>query len=245
MSDTALVVMARYPEAGKTKTRLARTLGHDKAVCLYRAFLSDLAQRFAGQEYALHWAYTPVEADFEAFVATLAPAQTQQMWCFPQQGPDLGARLHHVFRWTQEQQFQRTVVIGSDSPHISRDIVTSARVALDEADVVLGPADDGGYYLIAMRNPYDVFSGIPMSTSVVTPMTIELAQRQGLTVRLLEPLFDVDELPDLWRLARLLEAHRTLAPTTAACLDTMRRLHDHNSRNDTAPVDLHRTDQSL
>src|SRR5205085_3096355 len=119
----------------------------------------------------------------------------------PQQGPELGARLHQVFRWTCTQGFERTIVIGSDSPHISHEIIVNAQAALDKADVVLGPADDGGYYLIAMRKPYDVFSGIPMSTAVVTTMTIAAAQRQGLTVHLLESLFDVDELPDLLRLA--------------------------------------------
>jgi glycosyltransferase A (GT-A) superfamily protein (DUF2064 family) len=107
---------------------------------------------------------------------------------------------------------------------MSREIVAHAREALNEADVVLGPADDGGYYLIAMRKPNDVFSGVPMSTSVVTQRTIELAERQGLSVRLLEPLFDIDELPDLLRLAQLLEADSTLAPVTATHLATMKEL---------------------
>lgn len=218
MSDTALVVMARYPEVGKTKTRLARTIGYDETVRLYRAFLTDLAQRFAGQLCDLHWAYTPAEVDFHAFVATLAPAFAQHMRCFPQQGADLGARLLNAFQWTHARHFERTIVTSSDSPQISREIVAQAREALNAADVVLGPALDGGYYLIAMRKPHDVFSGVPMSTSVVMQRTIELAERQHLSVRLLEPLFDIDELSDLLRLAHLLEADRTLAPVTAAYL---------------------------
>lgn len=208
--------MARYPEPGKTKTRLARTIGHHEAARIYQAFLTDLAQRFAGQEYDLHWTYTPGGVDYAAFVSRLAPTLVQYMRCFPQQGEDLGSRLHHAFRWTLERTYQRTIVIGSDSPHISREIVAQARRALDEADIILGPADDGGYYLIAMRKPYDVFSGIPMSTSIVTQRTIEMARQQDLTVRLLEPLFDIDELPDLLRLAQLLEADSALAPATAS-----------------------------
>ena len=222
MSDSALVVMARYPEPGKTKTRLARAIGHHETARIYSAFLTDLAQRFAGQECDLHWAYTPAEVDYSAFISTLMPSCARDMHYFPQKGADLGARLHHAFRWTRGQNYQRTIVIGSDSPHISREVVTQARAALDEADVALGPADDGGYYLIAMREPHDVFSGIPMSTSRVTQMTIELAQQRGLTVRLLEPLFDIDELPDLQRLARLLEADSSLAPATAAHLNSTR-----------------------
>ena len=141
---------------------------------------------------------------------------------FPQEGPERGARLHHAFRWTYERGYQRTIVIGSDSPHIGRDIVARAREALDEADVVLGPADDGGYYLIAMRRPHDVFHGIPMSTSQVMQMTVELAQPQGVRVCTLETLFDIDEWPDLVRLAQLLRADNSLAPVTFARLATMK-----------------------
>ena len=224
MADIALVVMARYPEVGTTKTRLARTIGDEEAVRLYRAFLSDLAQRFAGQVYDLHWAYTPAGVDYQSIMRTLAPSLIHHMRFFPQHGADFGARLHHAFRWTYERGYQRTIVIGSDSPHISLDIVARARKALNEADVVLGPADDGGYYLIAMRRPYDVFRDIPMSTSIVMQMTIELAYRQGLRVRTLEKLFDVDELPDLLHLAELLQADSSLAPMTATCLATIKEL---------------------
>jgi len=224
MPDTALVIMARYPEPGKTKTRLARTIGDDEAVRLYRAFLADLAKKFANQKYELHWTYTPAGVDYKAFVANLVPSFGQSVCCFPQRGADLGTRLHHAFRWSYKRQFQYTIVIGSDSPHISQDSIAHARNALDEADVVLGPADDGGYYLIAMRQPHDVFSGIPMSTNVVTQMTIASAQRQGLKVQLIQPLFDVDELPDLIRLAQLLEVDSSLAPITAAHLATLKEL---------------------
>ncbi|MBA2286206.1 MAG: TIGR04282 family arsenosugar biosynthesis glycosyltransferase [Ktedonobacteraceae bacterium] len=221
MSDTALIIMARYPEAGKTKTRLARTIGAVEAAQLYQAFLSDLAARFGPSPYTLHWAYTPPDVDYHSFVASLAPEHAASMRCFPQQGADFGTRLLQAFRYTYTQGFEYTILIGSDSPHVSMAIIDNARAALEEADVVLGPADDGGYYLIGMRRPHDVFTSIPMSTSVVKQMTVELAQRQGLTVSLLETLSDVDEWPDLLRLARLLQADRTLAPATAAYIDTI------------------------
>ena len=229
MSDTALVVMARYPEAGKTKTRLARTIGQAEAANLYQAFLTDLATRFVNLNCDLHWAYTPANVDYQTFITALVPYQTQQMWSFPQQGADFAERLHHAFQWAEQHGFQRTIVISSDSPHIRPEMITRAIEALEHADVVLGPADDGGYYLLAMHKAYDVFSGIPMSTAVVAQMTIEAAQRRGLKVHLLDSLFDIDELPDLQRLARLLETDSTLAPTTATYLTTMRSLHDHNA----------------
>jgi len=224
MPDTALVVMARYPQIGTTKTRLARMIGDEETVRLYRAFLTDLAHKFAGQICDLHWAYTPAEVDYLSFIATLAPAFIEHMHAFPQQGIDLGARLYHVFRWTYDRAYQRTIIIGSDSPQISPKTVEQARKALDKADVVLGPADDGGYYLIAMRRPYDVFRDIPMSTSIVAQKTIELAQSQGLKVHTLENLFDIDELPDLVRLAQLLETDSSHAPETATYLATIKEL---------------------
>lgn len=248
MSDTALVVMARFPEKGKTKTRLARTIGDDEALHLYRAFLIDLAQRFADQEdFELYWAYAPTEANYASFMATLVPSLAKYMRYFPQEGADLGMRLHAVFKEMQKRAFHNTVVIGSDVPHIDRDIVANARKAFDEADVVLGPADDGGYYLIALREPYDVFSGIPMSTDGVMQMTMNLAHRQGLKVHLLQPLFDVDEITDLLRLAELLEKDSSLAPTTATYLTRIRSLYDDysNTGSYAATLDLHRAHQSM
>lgn len=223
MADTALVIVARYPQAGTTKTRLARSLGEEETVRLYRAFLTDLAHRFGKQPaYDLHWAYTTAEVDYAAFMAELAPSSVRQMRFFPQQGDGLGERLHNAFRRTYAQGYERTVLIGSDSPQISADAITEASRALDRADVVLGPAEDGGYYMIAMRKPHDVFRGIPMSTGAVLRMTVELAQRQGLEVSLQETLFDIDELSDLARLAQLLRADASLAPATAAILATMK-----------------------
>lgn len=219
MSDTVLAIMARYPELGKGKTRLAQGLGAELTLELYRSFLQDLAVRFMDQEYGVVWAYTPLERDFAACVRSLISRPDASVWAVPQQGPDLGARLHNVFYETVQAGFARTVLIGSDSPQVSWEIVARARRALEDADVVLGPAEDGGYYLIAMREPHDVFSDIPMSTEVVLEMTIEKARQQGLNVQLLDTLFDIDTRSDLQRLADLLQADAELAPATAACLN--------------------------
>ena len=218
MSDTTLVIMVRYPEKGKTKTRLARRIGDEATLGLYQAFLTDLAQHFAGWKYDLHWAYTPDDIDFSPFAATLAPSHVSTMYSFPQHGPDLGTRLHQIFLSLRAQQYQSIIVIGSDSPHIRRSTILQAHQALAHADVVLGPAEDGGYYLIAMRQPHDVLSDIPMTTHAVLQLTIEKAQSQGLSVHLLESLFDVDELPELLRLAELLRVENTRAPSTAMFL---------------------------
>ena len=225
MADTALVIVARYPQIGTTKTRLARALGNEETVRLYRTFLTDLAYRFAGQPaYDLHWAYTPAGVDYATFMEELVPSLVRHMRFFPQEGDGLGERLHNAFRQTYAQGYERTVLIGSDSPQIGADTITEARHALDKANVALGPAEDGGYYMIAMRRPHDVFQSIPMSTDVVLRQTVELALRQGLEVSLLETLFDIDELSDLARLAQLLRVDASLAPATAALLATMKEI---------------------
>jgi rSAM/selenodomain-associated transferase 1 len=218
MSDTALVIMARYPELGKTKTRLAASIGAEETLHLYRAFLIDLAQRFADWNCDLYWAYTPANVEFAEFLRGLVSLDISLWRNFPQHGTGLGDRLLHAFCTTHADHMCKTIVIASDSPHISHALISQAQEALDSADVVLGPAEDGGYYLIAMRKPHDVFSGIPMSTQHVLQMTVDKAHQLGLSVHLLEPLFDIDELPDLFRLAHILQEEQALAPATAACL---------------------------
>ncbi|TMC23307.1 MAG: glycosyltransferase [Chloroflexi bacterium] len=220
MAKTALVVMARNPEEGKVKTRLAVTIGTSETLRIYKAFLSDLAQRFAGwqeEAYTMYWAYTPSEADFALNVTALVPSARASRY-FAQCGPDLGSSLRHAFHTTAAFGFQQTILIGSDAPQLGREMITQACQALEGADVVLGPAEDGGYYLIAMRKPYDLFSKIPMSTPQVLQMTMERAHRLGLSVHLLEPLFDIDELPELLRLKALLTVQPELAPLSAAVI---------------------------
>lgn len=218
MPDTALIIMARYPQEGQTKTRLGRAIGHRAAAELYRAFLADLAHRFKAQPYALHWAYTPAEVDYRAFINELVPDLPKPMYTFPQQGANLGARLLHAFQWTHSQGYSHIILIGSDTPQVTLANIENARRELAEADVVLGPAEDGGYYLIAMKQPHDVFSGIPMSTSSVTELTLQSARQQDLKTRLIESSFDIDELADLQRLTQLLVENNVLAPITAAHL---------------------------
>src|SRR6266436_6661147 len=213
---------AKRPSAGLSKCWLRR---HERGIASLNYPFTIAIAVTAAPRWPAHW---------------LAASRQLTTWY-----ADPCARLLNVFEWTYERQFERTIVTSSDSPQISRAIVARARAALDEADVVLGPAEDGGYYLIAMRKPYDVFSSVPMSTGAVTRKTIELAERQGLSVRLLEPLFDIDELPDLLRLAQLLEADQALAPVTAAYLATRKNLYDNHIRTHAPTFDLHRADQPV
>ena len=190
--------MARYPRIGEGKTRLARAIGAEPAYRLYRAFLRDIDLRFARGRRTLIWAFHPPDADF----AALTDCSSR---CLPQQGDDLGARMRHCFQTLCDEGFEPVIMIGADVPHVCEEWLDETESALREADLVLGPTDDGGYYLIAMRAPHDVFSGIPMGTNRVLAETLSKAAAASLRVHLLPCSFDVDEESDLrqlWELVR-------------------------------------------
>jgi rSAM/selenodomain-associated transferase 1 len=209
----ALVVVAKYPAVGQVKTRLAAAIGAGPACALYGAFLADLDERLSAAGYPPLWAYTPADAPFAALVAGAER-------CFPQVGPDLNARLRNIFSALLAAGWERVAIVSSDSPHLPLAWLDEAYRALDNHDVVLGPADDGGYSLVAMAAPHDVFDGVVMSTDRVLAQTLELAAAQGLRVHLLPSTFDVDEPSDLPRLAAALgePALRRALPRTAAAL---------------------------
>jgi len=209
--------MARYPAAGAVKTRLARVIGAERACALYRAFLQDLETRFAGHRRSLVWAYLPPERDFAALVAPGAR-------CMPQTGRDLGERMYHCFQQLLSDGFERVLMIGADAPHVRDEWLDEAEATLDDVDVVLGASADGGYYLIAMKAPHDVFSGIEMSTPRVFAATVAKAEERGLRVHELPTTFDVDEEADLARLRELLarDEYARMLPATAAVLNELR-----------------------
>ena len=208
---SALVVMARHHRMGEVKTRLAHDIGAASAYRLYRAFLQDIDARFAGGQRTLVWAFHPPDADFVGQVRTAAR-------CMPQRGAQLGERMWNVFQVLCAEGFDRVVMIGADVPHVRDEWLDEAEVQLGAADVVLGPSDDGGYYLVAMRAAHDIFAGIAMSTERVLDETLRKAAAGGLRVHLLPRCFDVDGSRDLVRLREVLrhaEAGVQLACTAA------------------------------
>lgn len=188
-----LAVVCRNPEVGTVKTRLIPALGEEGARALYRAFLQDLGARFAGQPYDLLWAYTPEGGPPPPF---LVPGSR-----VAQEGPDLGHRLLHIFRQAQSSGYGRVVVTSSDVPHLSREVVEAAFAALASQDVVLAPSEDGGYHLVGMRGPHDIFTMVPMSTPSVFADTCRVVADRALRHEVLAADFDVDLPEDLPRLA--------------------------------------------
>ena len=134
---------------------------------------------------------------------------------------DWTERQRSLFQGAEARGEERTVLIASDSPHLSRDLIDQAFAALNCVDVVLGPTVDGGYSLIGMRGWHDVLQGVPMSTSTVLAQIVSSTQSQGCSLELLETTFDVDRADDLaeLRLAALADPElRDPHPASAAWL---------------------------
>ena len=201
-----LVVFTRYPAPGQVKTRLIPILGPQEAAELHRR-LTDHALAWAqalarddGIELAVH---------FDGGDGELMQACFGSAFSFvPQSGGDLGDRLVTAFADVAAP----TVVIGTDCPELTPGHIRSAFAALRSADVVLGPATDGGYYLIGLTSPQPhLFASIPWGTDRVCKVTLDYADSAGLRIEMLATLSDVDRPQDLLGLPRSLIGTEPLA----------------------------------
>ena len=205
--------MAKYPEPGRVKTRLAAVLGDSRACGLYHAFILDLADRLARLPYEVIWAYDPAPAPF----GSLLPGAR----CIAQVGADLGARMAHAVAAAFAEESGPVMVLGADVPHVDAARLEEA-AAVTAGRVVLGPADDGGYYLIGLARPApELFVDVPWGGDGVLDATRAHAHHLGLETQLLPSTFDVDEAADLARLRALLDAGAVVLPRTAAVLASL------------------------
>lgn len=215
--DRALIVVAKRPTNGQTKTRLTPPFSPDQAVALYQCMLLDtldLMTQASGVRRIL--AYDP--ADAEGYFRDLAPPG---FGFVPQQGTNLGERLHAVLNHCLATGCHQAVVMDSDSPTLPARYLGQAFELLDDptVDVVLGPCDDGGYYLIGLKEPCASLFDVVMSTATVLAETVAQAERVGLRVALLPTWYDVDTVQEVDRLRVELAADLTaFAPRTRALL---------------------------
>jgi rSAM/selenodomain-associated transferase 1 len=197
--------MAKEPSPGGTKTRLSPPLTAQEAADLYHCFLLDTLELMRHVESAQPVvAYSPPGA--APFFQHLAPREFEFL---PQLGQDLGERLDRVVIDCLQRGYRQVVIVASDSPTIPLPYLDQAFQELDNplVDVVLGPCDDGGYYLIGLEAPCTaLFRGIVMSTATVLEETLERAEEQGFRVACLPPWYDVDTFEDLARLKQELRA---------------------------------------
>jgi rSAM/selenodomain-associated transferase 1 len=213
-----LVIMAKAPKPGMVKTRLAESLASAAVTALYRCLLEDtlaLAKSLTSVEVAV---MCP-EADQEE----LAELTGDNVQVVAQKGEGLAAGLTSVFRHFTDAGRQRVVAFNSDSPHLPGSVLESAFEALNGNDMVVGPTEDGGYYLVGAKAAYPaLFNRDGMGTRNALEALLARARELQLSVGFTDPFYDIDVEGDLTRLAAELQLDAARAPRTAAWLKQWR-----------------------
>ena len=196
MHDKPIILLfIKAPLKGQIKSRLAAAIGNDAALELYQRFVLDTIDTVGALAIPLRICFYPPDAG-----TTIRTWLGNEHACMPQQGNDLGERMEQAFEQVFKEGYDRAVLIGSDIPELSHAVIREAFAALDTYDAVIGPAADGGYYLIgftAKSFVTSVFHHIVWSTSTVCDETLTRFKHSGKRVHLLPKLHDVDTQDDL------------------------------------------------
>ncbi len=194
-----LIIFTRFPQAGTTKTRLIPALGATGAADLQRRLSERTVRR--GRELAAI-RDTALELCYDGGDGGLIAAWLgKDLATAPQGEGDLGERMARAFARAGQDGFQRVVLVGADCPALSVQILQTAFTALADHDLVLGPASDGGYYLLGLARPApELFKNQPWGDRTLLAATLAVARSSGLSVQLLEELADIDRPEDLQHL---------------------------------------------
>ena len=189
MIDSTLIIFIRNPELGKVKTRLARDVGAEKALAIYKALLRHTRETAMQVQARRLLFYSQDIHENDDWPSTHFDKRLQS-------GGDLGERMQHAFA-TALAATDKAIIVGSDIAQINAEIIKKAFAALDEADFAIGPALDGGYYLLGMKQATpELFQNMPWSTDQVCTVTQQRIRQLGKTYRLVAPLSDIDYASD-------------------------------------------------
>lgn len=190
-----LIIFIKYPEAGKVKTRLAKDIGDTEAAEIYSQMTRTIIERTSDPaNYSTIIFYDPPEKEQEV----KEWINKKELSYLPQLGNTLGERISSAFKEVYSSGTDKALIIGSDCVDVDKEILNKAIEALNTTDVILGPAEDGGYYLLGL-NKYtpEIFQDIQWSTERVLEETIQKINTNGLKYELLKTLKDVDTVDDL------------------------------------------------
>lgn len=199
MSNTkekiTLIVFLKYPEPGKVKTRLAKDVGEEQAAEIYSKMATTILEQVTGSTgYGIIIYYDPPEK-LDEIKNWL---RKYDLLYSAQSGKTLGNRITNAFKEVFDKGADKTVIIGSDCVDVDSDTIKEAITVLKYNDVVLGPAEDGGYYLLGLKKHRpEIFKDIDWSTERVLKQTIEKILENNLSYRLLKILKDLDNVNDL------------------------------------------------
>jgi uncharacterized protein len=213
-TDRILVIMAKAPRLGSVKTRLAEIVPLEAVTELYRCLLNDsiaLAQTLHQVKIAIMCPAPDVE-DLSRVVPKTVPIA-------PQTGQGLAAGLASVFHHFASPGHHEVIAFNSDSPHLPASVLEAAFAVLETCDLVVGPTQDGGYYLVGARASHPgLFSNDGMGTENALDALLRRARELGLSVQLIDPFYDIDVASDLSQLADELLRSPAKAPRTAEWL---------------------------
>lgn len=191
MRENLLIIFVKNPEAGNVKTRLAATIGNEAAFEIYQKLLHHTLLITSKIN-------TGKVVFFSDFIPEKSTWQQSGYFLQIQQGNNLGERMFNAFEFAFQDGYKRVVLIGSDCFELTDEIIGAAFMQLQYADVVIGPAKDGGYYLIGLNKNYlQLFQNILWSSSAVLKQTIAACNHQNLKYFLLPVLNDIDTEADL------------------------------------------------
>ena len=212
-----LLLFVRLPEKGRVKTRLARAIGEETALALYRCLVADSLSLARRAGFPTTVFFLPLACAREVSLGL-----GKEFPCLPQMGRDLGERMCAAFR-TAFSDAREAVLMGSDVPDLPVPFLNEAFDSLREHEAVIGPALDGGYCLIGFSSGAFLpasFSGMEWGGPSVFRSTLDILKDHGLRVHVLPPWRDVDECTDL---KALLDAHGDLPDGSLATIDFLRR----------------------
>ena len=188
MSKTLLIIFVKNLKLGKVKTRLAKSIGNEGAFEVYKQ-LVQLTENATKDVVAKKRIY---------FSDAIIDEEWGEDEKFIQKGVDLGEKMQNAFKKGFEDGFEKIILIGSDLPDISASIIHQGFDKLNNKEVVFGPAEDGGYYLVGMTNKhYSIFEKKSWSTESLLQVTLSELKRNKVEVVLLQTLNDVDTIEDL------------------------------------------------
>ena len=186
--NNALIIFARKPVLGKVKTRLAATIGNDKALEIYKKLLN-------------HTRTVATNSNCEVFIF-LTETDEEKFWegftCQLQNGENLGEKMEHAFNMLLNKGYKECIIVGSDCPGLNVEIIDSAFENLRLKEIIIGPAEDGGYYLLGIKKMYSsLFRKKNWSTKNVFSDTLLDIKKLGLSYHIMPILNDVDEEKDI------------------------------------------------
>ncbi len=195
MQNNVLIIFFKYPERSKVKTRLARSVGEEHALGLYKAFLRDIFETAgnikADTVAAVHGKSDKADIEY-----------VKDCKYISQSGKDLGERMYNAMADTFKMGYSRSILIGVDFPDLTADIINNAFEILNSNSAVIGPARDGGYYLIGFIKEAFVrkfFAGISWSTTGVLNTTLKRISDSGIRCSIIQEWEDIDDYDDLKR----------------------------------------------